>query len=43
MIDVYRPRSGGTPEAIASAIDSGSATIATVRPAKTSARSRASQ
>ena len=41
MIAVKRPRSGPTPEAMAIAIDSGSATIATVSPAKRSARSRA--
>ena len=35
---VVRPRAGVTPEAIAIAIDSGSATIATVSPATTSAR-----
>ena len=37
-IAVYSPRSGETPEAIAMAIDSGSATIATVSPAMASAR-----
>ena len=36
---VNRPRSGGTPEAMAIAMDSGSATIATVRPATASALS----
>ena len=35
---VYSPRSGPTPDAMAIAIDSGSATIATVKPAKMSAR-----
>ena len=38
-IAVNRPRSGVTPEAIAIAMDSGSATMATVRPANASARS----
>ena len=33
------PRSGVTPEAMAIAIDSGSATMATVSPARRSARS----
>ena len=37
-IAVYSPRSGVTPEAMAMAIESGSATIATVRPAMASAR-----
>jgi hypothetical protein len=41
MIAVKSPRSGPTPEAMAIAIESGSATIATVSPAMTSAlRSR---
>src|SRR6185437_4121782 len=38
---VVRPRSGVTPEAMAIAIDKGNATIATVRPAMTSARKSA--
>jgi hypothetical protein len=38
-IAVYNPRSGVAPDAIAMAIDSGSATMATVTPAATSARS----
>ncbi len=36
-IAVVRPRSGEAPDAMAIAIDSGAATIATVNPAKTSA------
>ena len=38
---VYRPCWGGTPDAMASAIDSGSATSPTTRPAITSARNAA--
>ena len=38
MTAVYNPRSGDTPEATAIAIDSGSATIATVSPASVSLR-----
>ena len=41
-IAVKSPRSGDTPEAMAIAIDSGSATMATVRPAIMSARSPSS-
>ena len=37
-IAVYRPCWGGTPEAMASAMESGSATSPTTRPAITSAR-----
>ena len=40
-IAVTSPMAGVTPEAMAMAIDSGSATMATVRPASASARSRA--
>ncbi len=40
---VKRPRSGDTPLAMASARESGSATIATVSPAKMSARKSASR
>ena len=42
MIAVTSPLSGEAPLAMASAIDKGSATIATVSPARASARSRAS-
>ena len=38
MIAVNRPRSGFTPEAMAKAIESGSAIVATLRPASRSRR-----
>ena len=42
MMAVTRPCAGEAPEAMAIAIDKGSATIATVRPAMASARNWAS-